>query len=221
MNLYAFVGNDGVNWIDFLGLADIEITITRQYLKDETLGTFIAIATDEKATECCGSVSGQTLEQPKGEFELEEYKTYFHGIKNYPIPEGNHTGKFTHSTATSPQVMDPYKGSDNRATIVDGNKNIDIINSKFQATRMHAGTSCMSSRGCPIVGEDAEVSDITVTENDVGAREGQIGKTIRVHRYDYKKSWQKAIEINQFINCVAREIGKPTPSISVSIGSKK
>jgi integrase/recombinase XerD len=44
VNLYGFVGNDGVNWVDYLGLKDILVTITRTKKKNsKQLGVLLLL----------------------------------------------------------------------------------------------------------------------------------------------------------------------------------
>ena len=180
------------------------------------MGHFVAVASDKKASECCGSVSGQTLELPKGNYELVEWGDYFHVKKAYSISEGRSLkGEFSKSGGTSPNVM---RGKKPAIKGRIGSHNIDIGNSRFSGARMHTGGSCLYSRGCPIVGDNAVVRDVLVDEEVYpGAREGQDGKTISIHTFDYYESWEKAVEISTFVECVSKIIKKPNPSIEVSI----
>jgi uncharacterized protein RhaS with RHS repeats len=101
LNLYGFLGNDSVGWIDFMGLADINVSIERFYLRLETIGIFKATPSDEEVLKCCGTVLGTTLELKKGKYSLVPDPEYTDDVKDYPIPEGTHDGDYSKSTKTS------------------------------------------------------------------------------------------------------------------------
>jgi len=228
VNLYGFVGNDGVNWIDLLGLADISVEIIRQYLEWETIGTFTATPTDDEAKKCCGSVTGQTLELKKGNYEVADGR----GNKNYPIYEGVRDGVYSSSSNTSingqQRWLDknyPNSNGAPRALVPGtiGENNINVISnnprnsgqSSFGGTRMHHGQSSQSSEGCPIVGCNMKKGDITNSRySDV-----EKGKKFPGHYFDKKDSIAKAIELNTLVECVQKSL-KRKPTIKVNIRSK-
>ena len=228
MNLYGFVGNDGVNWIDFLGLADIQVEIVRQYLEWETIGTFTASPTDDKIKKCCGSVSGQTLELKKGYYEVADGR----GNKNYPIYESERSGVYSPSPNTSingqQRWLDnnyPNSNGAPRALVAGsvGENNINVISnnptgpsqSSFTGTRMHHGQSSQSSEGCPIVGCNMKKGYITNTKYS----DYEKGEKFPGHYFDKEDSISKAIELNTLVECVQKEM-KRKPSIKVNIRSK-
>ena len=229
MNLYGFVGNDSINYIDLFGLADIQVTIVRQYLKWETIGDFTATPTDEKIAKCCGSVSGQTLELKKGYYEAVEGRSE----KYYPIYERDKSsGDYSKSENTSVNGQQknldknyPLESGATRAQIPgsvgENNININSTNprgsnqSYFTGTRMHHGGSCQSSEGCPIVGDNMRKGDIENSRYP----ELDKGQKFPGHYFSKEDSMQKIIELNSLIECVKKQIDKK-PSINVSISSK-
>jgi RHS repeat-associated protein len=228
MNLYGFVGNDGVNWVDLLGLADINVEIIRQYLEWETIGTFTATPTDEKVKKCCGSVTGQTLELKKGNYEVADGR----GNKNYPIYEGERDGFYSPSSNTSINGQQrwlnknyPNSNGSQRALVPGtiGENNINVISnnpkrlgqSSFGGTRMHHGQSSQSSEGCPIVGCNMKKGEITNSRySDI-----EKGKKFPGHYFDKKDSIAKAIELNTLVECVQKSL-KRRPTIKVNIRIK-
>ncbi len=227
LNLFGFVRNDGVNWIDFLGLADINVTILREYYKNETVGSFEAYPSDKKILKCCGTVVGTTLELRKGKYSLVPDPKYTSKEKNYPIPAGDHDGMYTSSSTTSINAIAASSNTwINEWNLTnsyqhglfpyfpgrEGSHNIDVQAPGFGGTRIHTGTSCQSSRGCPIIGpSNPKVGPVKInkyTEYD--------GQELNLHHFDYAASRAKALEIAALIECVKKQMGKE-PSIAVSI----
>jgi hypothetical protein len=219
------VGNDGVNWVDYLGLKDILVTITRTKKNEfETVGSFTAVAQAEKESKCCGTVSGVVLELPEGNYELNPWNGKSNGTKKYPIVTGPRNGDYSKSRTTSFNALTSGYNSWNevpKAFPVGslGTHNINVIDptGAFSGTRMHAGTSCLSSRGCPIVGSNAKIQSVKVTGNEPGSRPGQTGMTLNIHTFDYSDSLEKQLEISAFVECVGKAINKAKPTIKVDI----
>lgn len=262
LNLYGMVGNDTINRIDMLGLADILVEMNRSYFDWDTLSNFTAKATDKTIASCCKEVKGQTIELKKGEYSLVKQGDYFHGNKNYPIPEGDHTGNWSPSSSTSiraivnsinssiienyNQQMAAYQqavqqsGGGGAPNLLErifgrigqgggpsppgeitlygipdgefGNNNI-LINpgGNFSGTRMHIGENCNWSRGCPIVGKNAQMRTTQIT-----IYEGSVGKEVQLHNFNLDDSYEVATALGKLVLCVKKQLGK-TPTIEVKI----
>ena len=262
VNLYGMLGNDAVNRIDLLGLADILVEMNRSYFEWDTVSSFTAKATAKGISACCKEVTGQTIELKQGEYSLVKQGDYFHGVKNYPIPEGSHTGNWSPSSTTSiraivssinsgivqnyDRAMTAYRqtlqneGGNGAPNLLErifgrigqgggpsapgqitlygiptgefGNNNI-LINpgGGFSGTRMHIGENCNWSRGCPIVGKNAQLrtSQITIYE-------GHVGKAVRLHNFRFEDSYEVAADLAELVLCVKKQLGRK-PTIEVRI----
>ncbi len=233
INVNAFVFNDGLNYVDYVGLADINVTIVRKYLPRETIGQF-SMTTDVESAKCCGSVSGYTLELPQGRYKLNPWQGKDNGVKIYPIGEGPRKGEYSPSETTSINAFTAQRnkyGGANSLPVAPfpvgtlGTNNINVLthssnpDSRFTGTRMHAGATCLSSRGCPIVGPKPHVEVIEISGTEPGSQPGQEGQLVRLHAFNYFDSLKKQIEIGRFIECVRKALGR-SPEISVTITSK-
>jgi RHS repeat-associated protein len=220
INLYGMVGNDAVNRIDLLGLADILVEMTRTYHQWDTTSNFTAKATSKAIAACCKEVKGQTIELKKGKYSLVPDPRFRGGDIDYPIPTGNHTGNWSPSSTTSIQAIVSSINAgiianyDNAMTAYQqavsegggatpnllqrifgkigqgggpsppgeitlygipvgefGTHNILINPGRgFSGTRMHIGENCNWSRGCPIVGKNAQLRSTAIT-----IYQGQVG----------------------------------------------
>ena len=254
LNLYGFVENDGVDNTDLLGYTDIRIAIARKYLELETIGAFIAVATDEGAAKCCGRVVGQTLELRKGHYKA------MGGTKppkDYPIPEGERDGIYSESENTSidgqiraRNANRQKKNKENKGKpgyveipseafpVLPGNistHNIDVKSDDFDGTRMHHGTTALSSLGCPIVGDKMRLGWYRNTrypdlptgyhpliryknELDPDSKQYVTHQYINIHYFPDDESKKKVIELNSFVECVGKHLGRRA-SIKVNIRS--
>lgn len=143
-NLYGFVGNDGINWWDYLGYSKITIYVQRfsdnqaQGLEfrsnSATLGELLmTVEEDDQSCDCPypKPLGGVTIEQPRGARNL-------FGIngssKEYPIPKGDYT---TTKVEQAPGGTGGF--------LLSGI-------SRFSGVYIHTGSSASSSEGCIIVG---------------------------------------------------------------------
>ena len=81
----------------------------------------------------------------------------------------------------------------------------------FSGTRMHIGENCNWSRGCPIVGRNAQLRTTAIM-----IYEGHVGKQVQLHNFSFDDSYEVATELGRLVLCVKKQIGK-TPSIEVRI----
>jgi len=240
INVFAFVRSDGVNHLDYLGNVDIMVTINRRYLEFETIGEFTAVALSDEVSRCCAPVSGQTLELKRGKYAT----TGGPGIiKDYPIHEGERDGIYSKSDTTSidgqiDERNDYIRKWNKRHPgnlpiplyaypVLPGNiatHNIDVITDKFSGTRMHQGSSAMSSLGCPIVGDKMRLGWVpntrypTLPDNHPLIRREEvvdpndhskkmIVSYLNIHQFPAGESVNKIIELNTFVECVQEKVG--------------
>ena len=245
LNVYGFVANSSITSIDYHGLCDLRVRITRTYGEWETTGELHATATDAAIAKCCSGVDAQTLELRKGTYPL---RTLHRGIvnKSFPIPEGPRVAVWSASETTSIAAIAPIFSAANEAyneevkakyscemdqyeaksffgrlfsgkpkppgllptyAVPDGSPadkelakmNLDVLDptGSFKATRIHTGTSCMSSEGCPIIGENMKVGRVDNNKYD-----GAPSTLDDMHFFDYGDSLKKALELGRLYQCV-------------------
>jgi len=143
INLYGFVGNDGIDFYDVAGLSRITIAVDRHSDQEvenlgfrpssATLGVLRMYVTEESCEDCPypEPVSGVTLEQPRG---IRNLFGLFGRAKRYPIPARNY--RTTHAD-----------------TLPGGTEGFLLHNvPNFNGIYIHSGSSAGATEGCLIVG---------------------------------------------------------------------
>lgn len=221
-NLFSLSENSPPDKIDPLGLSVIRLLIDRWIglsNRNETRGTFLAFPDDNRALKCCGTVSGETLELPKGRYELDPFKGVSIGPKPYPIPDGNYRANWALAVTTGTQNL---VGAQHRVPPILGNENLDFLDEGsrgFGDVRGHIGTTAYWSRGCVIFGCNPRAVTIPLESTNLPDDQPTLDKkgNVPVYTFSIEDSVSKLADLAKLVDCVTKATGeRPTFEISIA-----
>jgi len=204
--LYGFVRNNPISLIDPLGLADIQIDVTRMRATAADIsGEFEAYATSSKISECCKKITGQTVEISRTGTKNSK------GKQNYPLSEGNHKMELnTTAEKTGTQQMlsnETDKASDGKDIKYPMPHVPDWNDEDYNRNFVKTGTEV-----CIHYGRNSNYSVLCII---VGRNGSQVGdaKQTQFHPND---SAAVMIDLLKFYDCVEKKLGR-TPSMQLTV----
>ena len=161
MNLYGFVGNDGVDWVDELGLNTVTLTLTRSAQGWFAIYGDLSVSVDDPETEkCCGfPLDFKTLEspgkplKPRGRYTptFEDENSSLNGDGNTSIGAkykvGIREGYWNNDNSSLPQTLPGMAESDYNDIL-----NKELHTSKNSDLNIHFGPTTNHSTGCGLIG---------------------------------------------------------------------
>jgi RHS repeat-associated protein len=225
VNLYGFVGNDGVNKWDLLGLADIKITVNRVKSNGvETLGKFVAEATKASLKECCKSVTGETAELPPAGVAVPASRG-FPDRHNKPMKEGTYPLQINDPSKTGTQQFTNGQNAGRTGTVnspllplparegwtdKDYNRNFNVPGTQIC---IHYGHDADWSDLCIILGRDGKVDPKNTNNRSYpGAPAG----TQPMTTFSPNSSSKVMIDVLDLYDCMKDKLGrKPTMSLTI------
>ena len=215
VNLYGFVGNDGVGKLDIMGLNTVTLTLTRSYQGWFAIyGDLIVTADDAETAKCCGfPLQYKTLESPG--VTLKSRGRYTPAW----TPE-NTTGDDDGYTSISGKYNDGLKKgywNKNTASLPDKPSTMsqsdydDIINREFHSTKesglnIHFGPNTNHSTGCVLIGHQY-ILDYQVLSRGMSDRfDASLQRDVPylVPRFDLQDSINSQFELFSAIKCAVK-----------------
>lgn len=213
VNLYGFVFNMPLSWIDRLGLLTISVNhVRKQYGIFATYGELTITTDDEEINKCCSfPYALKVLEPPitRVKHGLLKNSTYTGFIKQEDTCVGK-SGRtcpsrfFDEKIPDNPAISDDYRSGFTMEFQVDPARGGNI----------HAGKNGASTDACLIVGDcyvptwlDGDPSRQPGTEN---------GKSYIVPGFDYNSSRNIYAKLMESVACAIRKSGGGFPKVKYS-----
>ena len=204
MNLYGFVGNDGVNWIDRLGLLVFNVNHTRKkYGVFATYGTITITTDDEETNRCCGF--------PKTFFVIEPPRSRdVHGL----LKSSKYNGfiKEEDTAIGKSGRTCPLRFYDNQIPQTPGLSQdyLSGLTTEFQVDpsrggNIHAGQNGASTDACLIIGTGYKP---TLLDGDPSRQPGtKKGSKYIVPGFDYGESRDAYAKLMEAVACATKRNG--------------